>query len=248
MEQKTSDKSPNTLLGSSTTIHVIGEVVVLGGMLYYVHSQTTQLNSKIVSLEQKVLELTNILKNMVPQAFPIETRHGMPLREGNGPQNGLRPESIVAPPSKEHFRLPSKSKWEFLKPSVPEISEDSDDDDDENCTDGVCKIPQSIIKKREKTERREPVDAPERNVTFNGSIEQLKYDGEKSRRSTKMMVGSPSMRPLVPQSIEIDEDERQDKDNSNETQAGFSGIRKMQDPSLSESEINQLVSKAIRKR
>jgi hypothetical protein len=56
------------------------------------------------------------------------------------------------------------------------------------------------------------------------------------------------MRPLVPQSIEIDEDERQDKDNSNETQAGFSGIRKMQDPSLSESEINQLVSKAIRKR
>ncbi len=43
----------------------------------------------------------------------------------------------------------------------------------------------------------------EKNVTFNGSVEQLKYGNFSPQRSTKTMIGSPSIRPLIPhESIE----------------------------------------------
>jgi hypothetical protein len=300
MEQK---DSKNSLMGSKT-IHVIGEVVALGGILYYVSSQTSHLNAKIVSLEQKVLELTTILKSIVPNAFPPvpasfvfsprenftavkaqapdspllessliskavptegypapndvrrpppsrpqnpysniqntqkqnpypqqpiitergEERMEQPIR-GGGVVNGSR-ENFLPPPSE-----PSRETlgvWEFLKP-YPQETNDSG-----ACGGGVCELP-SIVK----NDGTRKFNGIEKNVTFNGSVEQLKYGdyGDESKKSTKMMIGSPSMRPLVPESIGIEEDE---------VQPGFSGIRKVPAEMHSEMEINQLVSKAIR--
>jgi Tfp pilus assembly protein PilN len=79
METKNSDSKITSLMGS-TTVHVIGEVVALGGVLYYVNSQTSQLNAKITSLEQKVANLTDILRNIVPGAF---SQKGQRLINGN---------------------------------------------------------------------------------------------------------------------------------------------------------------------
>ncbi len=54
MEQKIDKKILIPLeLHHSTTVHVIGEVVAIGGILYYTHSQVNQLNTKIASLENK---------------------------------------------------------------------------------------------------------------------------------------------------------------------------------------------------
>jgi hypothetical protein len=129
--------------------------------------------------------------------------------------------------SKENFVPPAQNvgKWEYLKPS--EINDD-------NCKDGVCQLPSSMAGRRNKQKE-------EKNVTFNGSVEQLKYgDDDKSphiQKSTKMMVASPSMRHMVPESVDEEE---------NDIQPGFSGIRKVHDSEISENEINQIVSKAIR--
>ncbi len=62
MEQKIDKKNSYPFgITSSTTVHVIGEVVAIGGILYYTHSQVNQLNTKIASLEKQILDLTNIL-------------------------------------------------------------------------------------------------------------------------------------------------------------------------------------------
>ncbi len=59
MEQKIDKKNSYPFgITSSTTVHVIGEVVAIGGILYYTHSQVNQLNTKIASLEKQILDLT----------------------------------------------------------------------------------------------------------------------------------------------------------------------------------------------
>lgn len=271
METKNSDSKITSLMGS-TAVHVIGEVVALGGVLYYVSSQTSQLNAKITSLEQKVAHLTDILRNIVPAAFspPILGSQGAPILTSsiNHPKSeaplgrqtpkweqptttpaGKHEPSLitgqqkmvdVGGPSKENFVPPTQNagKWEFLKPS--EISEI-----DDNCKDGVCQLPSSMSGRRNKQRDREVV-REEKNVTFNGSVEQLKYGDDNMshiiQKSTKMMVASPSMRHMVPESI----GEEDEEDNANDIQPGFSGIRKAHDSEISENEINQIVSKAIR--
>ena len=200
MEQK------NGLIGSTTTIHVIGEIVALGGVLYYVSNQTSQLNAKIVSLEQKVLELTTILRNLVPNAFP-------PIQENI--QGDLK-----MPPKTLNLKTREQGKWEFLKPSN-NLNEEINDSE---CVGGICTLPLSKNASRENEEK---------NVTFNGSVEQLKYGNSILKKSTKMMIGSPSMRPLVPESVGIDEEDAE----------SFSSRK---DVEMSEIEINKLVSKAIR--
>ncbi len=70
MEQKIDKKNSYPFgITSSTTVHVIGEVVAIGGILYYTHSQVNQLNTKIASLEKQILDLTNILKHLSPHSF-----------------------------------------------------------------------------------------------------------------------------------------------------------------------------------
>jgi hypothetical protein len=248
METKNSDSKITSLMGS-TTVHVIGEVVALGGVLYYVSSQTSQLNAKITSLEQKVANLTDILRNIVPGAFS-PTPEDLPSRlERAAPHKWEQPTTAVVSgkhepspihigqpkmvdvggSSKENFVPPAQNvgKWEYLKPS--EINDD-------NCKDGVCQLPSSMAGRRNKQKE-------EKNVTFNGSVEQLKYgDDDKSphiQKSTKMMVASPSMRHMVPESVD-------EEDEETDIQPGFSGIRKVHDSEISENEINQIVSKAIR--
>jgi hypothetical protein len=199
MERK--ENNISSLLGSTTTMHIIGEVVAIGGVLYYVNNQISQLNAKIMSLEQKVSDL---LKNVshVPGKTLLESK-----------------ESFLPPHSEN-------GKWVFLKPVTSE----------NNCIGDVCLLPkQKGIDKR---------NGPDKNVSFNGSVEQLKYGNSVNQKSTRMMIGSPSMRPFVPESV--DENDEETEKDSEKNNAGFSGIRKIANPDVSETEINKLVSKAIR--
>ncbi|AAB94414.1 056R [Invertebrate iridescent virus 6] len=280
MEQKIDKKNSYSFgITSSTTVHVLGEVVAIGGILYYTHSQVNQLNTKIASLEKQILDLTNILKHLSPHSFQqlqsSPTTQSTPPLPQSTPQSQQSQQSAVLPqrpsflggstpkesqsfpgvetrslgekttrgklksphPSQipvtqENFHYPYQTmnktmRWEFLKPVESDESED-----ETNCQNGVC-----TLQKQEK------------NVTFNGSVEQLKYGNFSPQRSTKTMIGSPSIRPLIPhESIEsVSESIESSQDQSFSSRETISGnFKSKDDHQLSESEINQLVSKAIR--
>lgn len=57
---------------NSKTFHIIGELVVAGGILYYVNNKSSQLEEKITILEKKVLELSEIISKMSLQT-PVPT-------------------------------------------------------------------------------------------------------------------------------------------------------------------------------
>lgn len=257
MEQKIDKKNSYSFgLTSSTTVHVIGEVVAIGGILYYTHSQVNQLNTKIASLEKQILDLTNILKHLSPHSFQqLQSttqsqlpQSQLPQSQQSAPKSPHPSQSVQIPVTQENFYSPYKQtkqttkqtmnktidktmdktmRWEFLKPIE---TNESESDDETNCQNGVC-----TLQKQEK------------NVTFNGSVEQLKYGNFSPKRSTKTMIGSPSIRPLIPhESIEsVPESSIEfSQDRSRETTSG--NFKSKDDHQLSESEINQLVSKAIR--
>lgn len=271
MEQKIDKKNSYSFgITSSTTVHVLGEVVAIGGILYYTHSQVNQLNTKIASLEKQILDLTNILKHLSPHSFqqlqsspttqlpqspqsqqsavslpqrpsflggsPKESRQSFPGVETRSLGEKTTRGKLKSPPSQipvtqENFHSPYQTmnktmRWEFLKPVESDESED-----ETNCQNGVC-----TLQKQEK------------NVTFNGSVEQLKYGNFSPQRSTKTMIGSPSIRPLIPhesiESVSESIESSQDQFSTRETISG--NFKSKDDHQLSESEINQLVSKAIR--
>ncbi len=69
-----------------------------------------------------------------------------------------------------------KHEWDFK----PVRSDESEDETN-------CQMEFVHYKNKKKNEK---------NVTFNGSVEQLKYGNFSPQRSTKTMIGSPSIRPF----------------------------------------------------
>ncbi len=192
--------------------------------------------------------MTNILKHLSPHSFLQSPTTQSPQSTPQLPQSQQSTVSLPKkgklksshpPVTQENFHSPYKQtmnktmRWEFLKPVESDESED-----ETNCQNGVC-----TLQKQEKNEK---------NVTFNGSVEQLKYGNFSPQRSTKTMIGSPSIRPLIPhESIESVPESIESVPESIESSQYRETLisrnfKSKDDHQLSESEINQLVSKAIR--
>ncbi|CCV02565.1 hypothetical protein IIV31_193L [Armadillidium vulgare iridescent virus] len=188
---------------NSQTLHIIGEAVVAGGILYYVSSQTTHLNEKISKLEKRVEELSNLVNN-------LHLNNGVSV---NGyATRHLRRETLAVPvPEQEDY------KWELLPPRNPMKSkrqneeQENDPNNTEVCQNGVCQLKPNI-KKTVLNREKNGID-DRKNVMFAGVVEQVKYwDGEgtpeEPQKSNKLMM-SPSMKSIVPNpSFNPEEDEQ----------------------------------------